>query len=135
MKTSHQTLRQSPSPCMSEGTRKPTSVKAKPSLQSLASSDEQTAVSSHVDIGSWYLPDGDLGLVLDRHGEKMVPGGQESKGKPELPMHYIQPSKLRKARRTQKERSCTEMLWNAMVSAGRAIASMFKTDPVGSGSR
>lgn len=134
MKTSPQTLQQSPSLGMSENTRKPTSVKAKPSLQSLASSDEQTAVSSHVDIGSWYLPDGDLGLVLDQHGEKMIPGGQESKGKPELPMHYIQPSKLRKTRRTQKQRSCTDMLWNAVVSAGRTIASLFKTDPVESGS-
>jgi len=130
----HQTLRHSPSLCMSETTRKPTSIKAKPSLQSLALSDEQTAVSSHADIGSWYLPDGDLGLVLGRDGEKMVPGGHESKGKPELPMHYIQPSKLRKTRRTQKQPSCTDMLWNAVVSAGRAIASLFKTDPVESSS-
>ena len=137
MKSSHQTLRHSPPPslCMSESTRKPTSINARPSLQSLASSGH-TAVSSHVDIGSWYIPDDlrtewNLGIVLDRYNEKqMIAVGKEMKGKPELPMHYIPVSRLKK----QKQRSCTDMLWNVIASAGRSIASLFKTDPVESGS-
>jgi len=133
IKSSHQTLHHSPPPslCMSESTRKPTSIKTKPSLQSLASSGH-TAVSSHVDIGSWYIPD-DLRTewLLDRCNEKqMTAVGKETKGNSELPMHYIPVSRLKK----QKQRSCTDMLWNAMASAGRAIASLFKTDPVESGS-
>jgi hypothetical protein len=122
---------------MSESTHMPTSVKvkARPSLQSLTDSEGRTAASSHADIGSWYLPNDlrgewNLGLTLDRHNEKqMVPVGKDVKGKPELPMHFIPASRLRK---TQKQRSCTDMLWNAMVSAGRAIASCFQT-PVGAG--
>jgi hypothetical protein len=120
---------------MTESTRKPTSIKTKPSLQSLASSGH-TAVSSHVDIGSWYIPDDlraewSLGVVLDRYNEKqMTAVGKETKGNSELPMHYIPVSRLKK----QKQRSCTDMLWNVMASAGRAIASLFKTDPVESGS-
>jgi hypothetical protein len=135
MRTSHQTLGHSPPPslCTSESTRKPTSIKTKPSLQSLASSGH-TAVSSHVDIGSWYIPydlrtEWNQGAVLDRYKEKqMITAGRDMKGTPELPMHYVSVSKLKK----QKQRSCTEMLWNAMTSAGRAIASVFKTDPIDS---
>lgn len=115
---------------MSESTRKPTSIKTKPSLQSLASSGH-TAVSSHVDIGSWYIPD-DVRTewLLDRYnGKQMTVVGKETKGDSELPMHYIPVSRLKK----QKQRSCTDMLWNAMASAGRAIACLFKTDPVESG--
>jgi hypothetical protein len=59
----------------------------------------------------------------------MVPVSKDVKGKPELPMHFIPASRLRK---TQKERSCTDVLWNAMASAGRAIASFFQR-PVGAG--
>jgi len=122
---------------MSESTHMPTSVKARPSLQSLTDSEGRTAASSHADadIGSWYLPNDlrgewNLGLTLDRHNEKqMVPVGKYVKGKPELPMHFIPASRLRK---TQKQRSCTDVLWNAMVSTGRAIASFFQT-PVGAG--
>ncbi|KAI0303249.1 hypothetical protein BC826DRAFT_965801 [Russula brevipes] len=131
-------LRHSPPPsiCPSESTRMPTtSVKTKPSLQSLASSEDRTAVSSHADIGSWYLADElrtewNLRLSLDRQNEKTAaPAGvsKEVGGKSELPMHYIPPSRLRK---TQKRRSCSDMLWGAMVSAGRSVASLFKTEPV-----
>jgi hypothetical protein len=140
MEASHQTLRHSPPPslCVSESTRKPTSMKTKPSLQSLTSSGH-TAVSSHVDIGSWYIPDDlrpewSMGVVLDRYNEKqMIPVGKEMKGNPGLPMHYVPVSKLKKKKKKQTQRSCTDMLWNTMASAGRAIASLFKSDPVESG--
>jgi len=56
----------------------------------------------------------------------MIPVGKETKGHPELPMHYIPASKLRKRKREEKERSCSDMLWNATVSAGRAVACLFK---------
>jgi len=138
-KTSLQTLHHCPppSPCMSESTRLPTSVKTKPSLQSL-SSEDHTAVSSHAGhVGSWYhLPDGqhwqaewNMRLALKRQDEKgMLDVRKETDGKSELPMHYIPASKLRKTRK--QRRSCSDMLWSAMVSAGRAITSVFKTVPV-----
>ncbi|KAI0003095.1 hypothetical protein BJV74DRAFT_815479 [Russula compacta] len=137
MQFSHQSLRQ-PSLFLSESTRKPTSVKAKPSLQSLVSSSEgHTAVSSHGGMSSRYLHDDlkakwNLGLAVDLQNEKQAaPGGGETDGKSELPMHYLPASKLRKKRKQQ--RSCSDMLWSAMISAGRAIASVFKTDTYGSG--
>jgi len=138
-KPSLQTLYHSPPPslCMSESTRMPTSVKTKPSLQSL-SSEGHTAVSSHADhVGSWYhLPDGqhwqgewNMRLALKRQdGKGMLDVRRETDGKSELPMHYIPAAKLRKTRK--QRRSCSDMLWSAMVSAGRAISSMFKTVPV-----
>jgi hypothetical protein len=86
-------------------------------------------------MGSWYLADElrtewNLRLSLDRQNEKSaapVSVSKEVGGKSELPMHYIPPSRLRK---TQKRRSCSDMLWGAMVSAGRTFASLFKTEPV-----
>jgi hypothetical protein len=133
MKDSYQTLRHSPPPslCMSERTRFPVSVTHKPSFQSLALSDDHTAVSSHAEFGSWYLPDElqaewDQRLALgERNGMKTVSRSNEASGQPELPMHYIPASRLRK---TQKERSCS--LWSAMACIGRAISSLFKTDTV-----
>jgi hypothetical protein len=134
MNTTHQGLCQSPPPplSLSESTRRPASVKTKRSLQSLTSSEDHTAVSSHADTGSWYLhgyPQAgwNPSLALDQQNEKKVgPGGKEVGGKSELPMHYIPASRLRK----RKRRSCSDMLWGTMVSAGRAIASVFKTDSV-----
>jgi hypothetical protein len=137
MKDSYQTLRHSPLPslCMSERTRLPVSVAHKPSFQSLTSSDDHTAVSSHWELGSWYLPD-DLqaewnqGLALGQgNGLKTVSGSNEATRQPELPMHYIPASRLRK---TQKERTC--WLWSTMTCIGRAISSLlFKTNGVETG--
>jgi len=138
-KSSLQTLYHSPPPSlyMSESTHMPTSVKNKPSLQSL-SSEGHTVVSSHAGhVGSWYhLPDSqhwqgewNMRLALKRQdGKGMLDVRRETDGKSELPMHYIPTSKLRKRRR--QRRSCSDMLWSAMVSAGRAITSVFKTVPV-----
>ncbi|KAI0254398.1 hypothetical protein BJV78DRAFT_1187574 [Lactifluus subvellereus] len=132
MKESYQTLRHSPpsSLCMSEGTRVPASVTHRPSVQSLTSSDDYTVVSSHAELGSWYLPDDlqtewNLGLTLGQRNDNKTVTGQA-----ELPMHYIPASRLR---RTQKQRSCSVMLWSAMAYVGRAITSVFKTNPVESG--
>jgi hypothetical protein len=114
-----------PSPPLSESTHimpGAVSVKPKRSLQSLTSSDH-TAVSSHAETGSWYLhgyPE-----ALDPQ-KKVPPGSIEVGGKSELPMHYIPASKLKK----RKRRSCSDMIWGTIVSAGRAIASVFKTDSV-----
>ena len=134
MKESYQTLRHSPSLslCMSEGTRVPASVTHRPSVQSLTSSDH-TVVSSHMELGSWYLPDDlqsewNLGLTLgQRNDKKTVTGSKDVNREAELPMHYIPASRLRK---TRKQRSCSDMLWSAMTFVGRAITSVFKPDPV-----
>jgi len=121
MNTSHRAPRHSPPPsvCLSDNTRIQASVRTNPSLQSLTSSEGHTAVSSHTDTGSWYI-----------HGypqaKKMSPGSNEVDGKSELPMHYIPASKLKK----NKKRSCSDMLWGTMVSAGRGIASVFETNSV-----
>jgi hypothetical protein len=118
MNTSHPGSRQPPPPslALSGSTRIPASVKTKPSLQSLTSSEDHTAVSSHTETGSWYL-----------HGYPLAaPGSKEVGGKSELPMHYIPASRLRK----RKRRSCSGMVWSTIVSAGRAIAYVFKTESV-----
>jgi hypothetical protein len=122
MNTSHPGSRQPPAPSLapSESTRMPASVKTKPSLQSLTSSEDHTAVSSHADMGSWYLP----GYPQVDARQKMPPGSTEVGGKSELPMHFIPASRLRK----RKRRSCSDMVWGTMVSAGRAIVSVFKTE-------
>ncbi|KAI0307314.1 hypothetical protein B0F90DRAFT_1687243 [Multifurca ochricompacta] len=134
MKDSFQTLRHSsaPSLCVSEFTRPPASVTSRPSVQSMTSSDGHTAVSSHAEMGSWYLPDDlqaewDLGLALGLQNEKKAIS--RTNGKSELPMHYIPTSKFKKM---QKQRSCSGFLWYAMASFGRAITSVFKTMPVDS---
>jgi hypothetical protein len=132
MKDSHQTL------CMSERIRLPVSVTHKPSVQSLTSSSDHTAVSSHAELGSWYLPDNlhlpaewDLGLTLgQRNDKRTVTGNRGATGQPELPMHYIPVSRFRK---TQKERTCSGMIYGAMACVGRAISSLFQTNSVESG--
>ncbi|KAI0269138.1 hypothetical protein BC834DRAFT_613816 [Gloeopeniophorella convolvens] len=133
MKDSYQTLRRSsaPSLCLSDSTRLPTSVTTRPSVQSMTSSNEHTAVSSHADIGSWYLPDDlqaewELGLSLGLQNEKTQ--ARKSKGnlQPGLPMHYIPASRLKNS---QKQRSCPGMLWGAMSSFGQALASLFRSTP------
>ena len=135
--TTHQGLRQSPAPSLSlsESTRRPVSVHTKRSLslQSLNSSEDHTAVSSHADTSSWYLhgyPQAgwDPSQALGQQ-KKVGPGSKEVGGKSELPMHYIPASRLKK---TRKRRSCSDMLWGTIASAGRAIASVFKTDSVDS---
>lgn len=116
-----------PSICMSDNTHIQASVRTRPSLQSLTSSEGHTAVSSHADMGSWYIqgyPQADL----DQQNEKKIArGGKEVGGKSELPMHYIPASRLRK---NKKRRSCSDMVWGTIVSAGRGIASCFETDTV-----
>jgi hypothetical protein len=95
-------------------------------LQSLTSSEGHTAVSSHTDTGSWYIH-GYPKAGLDQQNEKkMAPGSNEVGGKSELPMHYIPASKLRK----NKKRSCSDMLWGTIVSAGRGIVCVFETKSV-----
>lgn len=132
MQDSYQTLRHSsaPSLCLSESTRLPPSVIARPSVQSLSSSDDHTAVSSHAGIGSWYLPDDlqaewDLGLGL-QNGKMGFIGSKEANGKTDLPMHYVPASRLRKTKR----RTCSGMLWNAMTSFGRGVTSLFVWKPM-----
>jgi hypothetical protein len=129
MNSSHRAPRHSPPPsvCMSENTHIQASVRTRPSLQSLTSSEGHTAVSSHTGTGSWYIP-GCPKAGLDQQNEKKMapPGSKEVDGKSELPMHYIPASKLRK----NKKRSCSEMLWGTIVSAGRGIASVFETKSV-----
>ncbi|KAI9466859.1 hypothetical protein BJY52DRAFT_24165 [Lactarius psammicola] len=135
MKDSYQTLRRcsAPSLCLSENTRLPPSVNTRPSVQSLTSSDDHTAVSSHGGMGSWYLPNDlqaewDLGLALDlQNGKKAAIGGKEANGQTGLPMHYLPASRLRK---TSKRRSCSGMLWSAMTYFGRGIVSLFETKPM-----
>jgi hypothetical protein len=129
MNTSHQAPRR-PRPssiCISENTHVPASVRTRPSLQSLTSSEDHTVVSSHADIASWYI----LGYPqagLDQQNEKkMAPGSKEVGGKSELPMHYIPASRLEK---NKKRRTCSDMLWGTIVSAGRGIASIFVRDSV-----
>jgi hypothetical protein len=91
------------------------------------SSEGHTAVSSHADMGSWYI-DGYPQAGLDQQNEKkMAPGSKEVGGKSELPMHYIPASRLKK---NKKRRSCSDMLWGTIVSAGRGIACVFETDSV-----
>jgi len=130
MKDSYQTLRRcsAPSLCLSENTRLPPSVTARPSVHSLSSSDDHTAVSSHGGIGSWYLPDDlqaewELGLGL-QNGKKGAIGSKEANG---LPMHYVPASRLRK---NSKRRSCSGMLWNAVTSFGRGITCLFVSKPM-----
>ena len=128
MNTSHRAPRHSPpaSVCMSENTHIQPSVRTRPSLQSLVSSEGHTAVSSHADTGSWYIH-GYPQAGVDQNGNKMAPGSIEVGGKSELPMHYIPPSRLKK---NKKRRSCSDMLWGTIVSAGRGIASVFTTKSV-----
>src|SRR5260370_36486793 len=124
----HQASRHSPPPsvCLSESTHIPPSVRTRPSLQSLTSSEGHTAVSSHADSGSWYIH-GYPQAGFDRQNEKKIAhGSQEAGRKTELPMHYIPASRLRK----KKRRSCSDMLWGTMVSVGRGIASVFKRESV-----
>ena len=131
MKDSNQTLRRcsAPSLCLSESTRLPPSVNARPSVRSLSSSsDGHTAVSFYAGTGSWYLPDDlqaewDLGLQKEK---KTASGSKEANGQTDLPMHYVSASRLRK---TTKRRSCSGVLWNAMTSFGRGIVSLFDTSP------
>lgn len=128
MNASHRAPRHTPPPsvCLTENTHIQVSVRNKPSLQSLASSEGHTAVSSHTDTGSWYIH-GYPKTSPDQQNEKnMAPGSKEVGGKSELPMHYIPASKLKK----NKKRSCTDMLWGMLVSAGRGIASVFETKSV-----
>jgi len=132
MKDSYQTLRRcsAPSLCLSESTRLPPSVITRPSVQSLSSSDDHTAVSSHAGIGSWYLPDDlqaewELGLGL-QNGKIGIIGSKEANGQTDLPMHYVPASRLRKTKR----RSCSGMLWNAMTFFGRGVVSLFVAKPM-----
>ena len=129
MNTSRQVPRQHPARprSLSESTHNmQASVKTKRSLQSLTSSEGHTAVSSHADMGSWYISG--YPEALDQlNAKKVPPGSIEVGGKSELPMHYIPASRLKK---TRKRRTCSDMLWGTIVSAGRAIASVFKTDSV-----
>lgn len=120
MNTPRRAPRHSPPPsvCLSEVTHIQASVRTRPSLQSLTTSDDHTAVSSHEDTGSWYILNPE---------KKIAPGSQEVGGKSELPMHYIPASRLRK---NKKRRSCSDMLWGTIVSAGRCIASVFRTESV-----
>ena len=129
MNTSHRAPRHSPPPsvCLSGDTHIQASVRTNPSLQSLTSSEGHTAVSSHTDTGSWYIH-GYPKAGLDQQNEKKTaPESREVGGKSELPMHYIPASRLRK---NKKRRSCSDMLWGTIVSAGRGIASVFRTDSV-----
>jgi len=129
MNTSRQIPRHPPAPSlsMSESTHNiPASVKTKRSLQSLTSSEGHTAVTSHAETGSWYI-NGYPEALDQLNAKKVPPGSIEVGGKSELPMHYIPASRLKK---TRKGRSCSDMLWGTIVSAGRAIASVFKTDTV-----
>ena len=132
MKDSYQTLRRcsAPSLCLSESTRLPPSVIARPSVQSLSSSDGHTVVSSHAGIGSWYLPDDlqaewDLGLGL-QNGKLGFIGSKEANGQTDLPMHYVPASRLRKK---TKRRTCSGMLWHAVTSFGRGVTSLFASKP------
>lgn len=102
----------------------PASVKTKPSLQSLTYSEDHTAVSSHAETGSWYIHG--YPQAESQNEKQMAPGSVEVGGKSELPMHYIPASRLRK----RKRRSCPDMVWNTIVSAGRAIVSVFKPESV-----
>lgn len=129
MSNEHRAPRHSPPPsvCLSENTHVPASIRTKPSVQSLMSSEGHTAVSSHADTGSWYIhgyPQADVGRQNEK---KLAPGTKEVGGKSELPMHYIPASRLKK---NKKRRSCSDMLWGTIVSAGRGIASVFETDSV-----
>jgi hypothetical protein len=77
-------------------------------------------------MGSWYI-DGYPQAGLDQENEKkMAPGSKEVGGKSELPMHYIPASRLKK----KKKRSCSDMLWGTIVSAGRGIACVCARDSV-----
>jgi hypothetical protein len=126
MNTSHRAPRHSPPPsvCLSENTHIQASVRTKPSLQSLMPSEGHTAVSSHADTGSWYIHGYPQAGVDQQNEKKMAPGSKEVGGKSELPMHYIPASRLKK----KKRRSCSDMLWGTIVSAGRCIASVFETN-------
>jgi len=129
MKDSYQTLRHcsARSLCLSERTHLPPSVNTRPSVQSLSSSDGDTAVSSG--IGSWYLPDDlqaewELGLAVGLQNEKKAAHwSKEANGQADLPMHYVPASRLRKTKRP----SCSGMLWGAMTCLGRGIMSLFET--------
>ena len=127
MNASHRAPRHSPPPsvCLSENTRIQASVRTNPSLQSLTSSEGHTAVSSHGDTGSWYIH-GYPRAGLDQQNKKITPGSNEVGGKSELPMHYIPASKLKK----NKKRSCSDMLWGTIVSAGRGVLCVFETNSV-----
>lgn len=119
MDTSHRASRHSPPPSVSfsENTHIQASVRTRPSMQSLVSSEGHTAVSSHADTGSWYIH-GYPQAGLDQQNEKKMS---------ELPMHYIPASRLKK---NKKRRTCSDMLWGTIVSAGRGIACVFTRDSV-----
>lgn len=129
MNSSHRAPRHSPPPsvCLSDNTHIQASVRTNnPSLQSLTSSEGHTAVSSHTDTGSWYIHGYPKGSLDQQNEKKPAAGVTEVGGKSELPMHYIPASRLRK----NKKRSCSDMLWGTIVSAGRGIACVFETKSV-----
>jgi len=128
MNTSHRAPRRSPPPsvCLSENTHIQASVRTRPSLQSLVSSEGHTAVSSHADTGSWYIHGYPQAGIDQQNENKMAPGSKEVGGKSELPMYYIPASRLKK----NKKRTCSDMLWGTIVSAGRGIACVGARDSV-----
>lgn len=129
MDTSHRARRHSPPPsvCLSENTHIQASVRTKPSLQSLVPSEDHTAVSSHADTDSWYIHGYPQAGLDQQNGKKIAPGSKEVGGKSELPMHYIPASRLKK---NKKRRSCSDIVWGTIVSAGRGIACVFEKDSV-----